>query len=680
MRIFYIHLFTLLSSFLFIVGADAQTNDSINSLQLSEVEIAGSTRPSTSRSTTPLQIMTSDRFEQEGMMSVADAVKRFNGIVLKDYGGIGGLKTVSIRGMGAEHTAISYDGIMVSNMQSGQVDISRFSLDNISLLSLSIGQSDDIFQSAKAFSSAGVLNLQTKTPVFSDKSYNGLLKITAGSFGLFNPALDYQQRITETFAATLNVNWQRADGNYPFTQEDDKLLPDRKRRNSDTDILRTELNLYNDFGTKGNLKTKFYFYNSDRGLPGSVVIGNDFARERLLNRNFFVQTSYNTSFNKKLKFKSQAKYDNSYTRYSDVNSQYVDRYGSNKIQNRYTEQEVYWSNALLYQVNKKINLSLAQDLSFNKLENRMAKPLNEGSVIDLNKYFPKRYGSLTAVAAQYNTQRLVVTASLLMTYVSEKNKSENANPTYKRLTPAISLSYSPLNLNALRLRASYKGGFRIPTFTELYYSSIAKSLKPESADQFNIGATWISSIESTPINLLKVSVDGYYNKIKDKIVIVPTLFIPRTMNLSKVDMKGIDVNIFTEIELSSKIKMEIEGVYSYMHAIDLTSPSDKNYKDQIPYTPKHSGSASLGINTPWVNLSYTVLVAGERYINPQNISDYKLDGYSDHSISLYKQLKINEANLYLQGSIQNIGNKNYSIIKYYPMPGRSFRITAGYKF
>ena len=58
----------------------------------------------------------------------------FAGANVKDYGGIGGLKTVSVRNIGAAHTAVSYDGVVVSNSQAGQIDIGRFSLDNVSTL------------------------------------------------------------------------------------------------------------------------------------------------------------------------------------------------------------------------------------------------------------------------------------------------------------------------------------------------------------------------------------------------------------------------------------------------------------------------------------------------------------------------------------------------------------------
>lgn len=93
-------------------------------------------------------------------LQVSDAVKHFAGVTVKDYGGIGGLKTVSLRSLGAQHTTVSYDGIAVTDCQTGQVDIGRFSLENVDRLMLSNGQNDQIFQPARLFASAGVLNIR----------------------------------------------------------------------------------------------------------------------------------------------------------------------------------------------------------------------------------------------------------------------------------------------------------------------------------------------------------------------------------------------------------------------------------------------------------------------------------------------------------------------------------------
>jgi len=651
------------------ISLQAQVRDSIPIQKLTEIEITGQNKPSGSLSTSPLQVISNEDLLQQGIQSVADAAQRFNGIVLKDYGGIGGLKTIAIRGMGAEQTAISYDGVMVSNVQSGQVDIGRFSLDNISMVSLNIGQSDEIFQAAKSFASSGTLNLKTITPEFKDRNFTGLAKITSGSFGLFNPMIDYAHKLNETFSLSANGSWQRADGNYPFTQENDKILTERKRKNSDVDIYRTEINIFSDFKDKGQLKTKLYYFDSERGLPGSVIIGNDYAAERLWDKNFFAQISYDKNLGRKFKLKSQAKYDYNYTRYEDTH----DKYEGGKLTNKYKEQEIYLSNALQYSLNENFTFSFVEDIFYNTLNNEIQQ-------FGDNLPYPKRYNSLSALAGQYKIKNLTITSSILATYISEKVKNNQGDKTYKKLSPYLGLSYKPFNNTNLRIRGFYKHIFRVPTFTELYYSSTNKDLKPESAKQLNIGATWVGNITDSPIEYINLSVDGYYNKVDDKIVIIPRMFVATTMNLGKVDIKGIDARLVGNVRITDKISTTLTASYSYMLAQDVTDKNSESYKNQIQYTPKHSGAVTISLNNPWVDFSYTMIAASNRYSNIINENSSKVDGYTDHSISLYREFKIKNNNLYIQGNLLNIWNSNYDVIAYFPMPGRSFKITAGMRF
>ena len=154
--------------------------DSVHTLQ--SVIVTASSRLSTMRAGSPLQLFTHKDLLRMGVADVAEAVKHFAGVQVRDYGGIGGLKTVSVRGLGAMHTGVSYDGVMVGNSESGQVDISRFALDNISLIWLSVGQQDDIFVSARQFASAATLNIET-LPIRSD-SVKLIANVRTGSFGL----------------------------------------------------------------------------------------------------------------------------------------------------------------------------------------------------------------------------------------------------------------------------------------------------------------------------------------------------------------------------------------------------------------------------------------------------------------------------------------------------------------
>ncbi|WP_036930266.1 TonB-dependent siderophore receptor [Prevotella sp. 10(H)] len=655
-------LFLILSGYQLL---QAQTTDTIKTQNLSEVEVSANVKPSSSRSTTPLQVIDNTEMERIGILSVSDAVRRFSGVTVKDYGGIGGIKTVSIRGMGAQHTAVSYDGVTISDIQSGQIDIGRFSLDNISDISLSIGQSDDIFQSARSYASAGLLQVNTSQPVFSNKSYKLNIQAKTGSFGLFNPMVYYAQRLNKKFSIATNVGWERNDGMYKFTYKNADKTEERKRRNSDVNIWRTEFNLYGNLGKGGELKFKANYYDSERGLPGSIIFYKDDNDERVWNKDFFSQLHYKNTFSQKLELKAQAKFSRTYYKYISVNN----NIGNNLQEDRITQFEYYASAGIVYKPVQNFSVSLFEDVFQNRLHSNFA---------DVDK--PTRLSSLTALAAQFSNRHLTITGSLLATYVDEKVRSGEEPDDKKKITPAISVSYLPFLKTNLRIRASYKKIFRVPTFNDLYYVRMGNiNLKPEYATQYNAGLTWTGRI-SDMFDLISISADGYKNKVDDKIVPFPTMNIFKMRNYGKVDMTGLDVNTRAHIAIINKLSVDIAGNYSYQKVIDVTDENNKNYKHQIPYTPRHYGSGSISIENPWVNIAYTIIISGKRYALDQNIPDNEIESYTDHSISLNKSFSIRDHNLRLQLNLTNLSNKNYQIIKYYPMPGRSFTFSANYQF
>ena len=156
---------TLLYLFTAIVSINCLLAQNIaDSLYLPEVVITEKTKDRELRSTTPIQVLSKNTIQNLNALQLSDAVKHFSGVAIKDYGGIGGLKTISVRGLGSSHTGINYNGLPVSDVQSGQIDIGRFSLDNVESITLNSGQNDNIFLPAKSFSSASELNINTNTP------------------------------------------------------------------------------------------------------------------------------------------------------------------------------------------------------------------------------------------------------------------------------------------------------------------------------------------------------------------------------------------------------------------------------------------------------------------------------------------------------------------------------------
>ena len=125
------------------------------------------------REVIPSQRLAGEQLQNLNSYSVADALRYFSGVQIKDYGGVGGIKTINVRSMGSSHMGVYYDGVELGNAQNGQVDLGQFSLDNVEEITLYNGQKSAIFQSAADFGNAGAVYIRTKVPQFSDgKNYN----------------------------------------------------------------------------------------------------------------------------------------------------------------------------------------------------------------------------------------------------------------------------------------------------------------------------------------------------------------------------------------------------------------------------------------------------------------------------------------------------------------------------
>ena len=123
----------------------------------------------------PSQTLNGEQLERLSTLNVADALRYFSGVQLKDYGGVGGIKTVNIRSMGTNHLGISYDGIELGNAQNGQIDLGQFSLDNVEEITLFNGQKSAILQPATDFGHAGSVYIRTRAPRFTESKNCNLM-------------------------------------------------------------------------------------------------------------------------------------------------------------------------------------------------------------------------------------------------------------------------------------------------------------------------------------------------------------------------------------------------------------------------------------------------------------------------------------------------------------------------
>lgn len=623
------------------------------------------TKSTVLKSSAPLLRMDASALERTGAISLQEALRTFAGVSVRDYGGLGGLKTVCIRSFGAQHTGIIYDGQVISNAQNGQVDIGRFNLDDVQSIAVELGGSSDIFRSARLAGSVGVLSVETARPAFSGSGTSVSAALRYGSFNTWNPYFSLKQRLGRGWCASVWGNYVNSRGNYPFILHNGNLSTTETRLHSDVSSFNGEASVYGDMGRGGTLALKLMYYDSERGLPGSVVLYTQNPHQRLWDRDFRASALYEVKPADKWKLKASASYNSAWNRFVDyapIHPQPQD--------DRYLQQEGSANAVALFSPWAGVEFSLAQDVVLNTLQaNIPGCP------------FPTRITSYTALSGKYERGPFLAVVSLLGTGCAEWVKSGEPAPGRFHLGPSASISYRLPVDTELRLRASFKDSFRLPTFNDLYYARVGnRTLRPEKAMQTNLGITWGHTFGE---HRLSATADAYWNAVRDRIVAVPSLFIWSMRNVGRVLMLGSDLNFSYRGKLVSWLWANASAAYSYQYAVDITDPSAKNYRHQIAYTPRHSGSAMLAMETPWVNLGYTLQAVGERYTLAQNIPAHRIDPYFDHILSFNHTFFIGKRHickLFVSAEALNLAGVNYEVVQYYPMPGRQYRFTIKFTY
>jgi len=632
---------------------------------LKSVIVSANKKPTGFTTAVPVQLLNHETLEEINAESIADAAEYFSGVLIKDYGGVGGLKTISVRGLGALNTGMLYDGIPVADAQTGQIDLSKFSSTFVQSLELDEANPQQILLPARAYSSASVLSVATNsfnTTNFTQTKWQAGVK--EGSFGLKQPFAGIYSPVSKSVVISANAEAVWDKGDYPYTVQNGMFSENLNRINSDIQSFQGEANIVKQFSDSSQWQTKVWGYSSQRGLPGSIIFFNNISDQRLWDEDFFAQSRYDKKISAYTSLLVSAKYSSLYTRYKDPD--FLNNSGG--IDDHYNQNEIYVSAAFSQRIGKYILMSVASDIASTNLSaNTPQFPT------------PARTSLWNSFAIQYAKLHWQINGSLLNTNVNDKTRIGPAAVNKNEFTPTIAASYKLNAESPFLFRVYYKDIFRMPTFNDLYYTfitSIDPKLLPEYSQQYNIGVTYSKNF-ITAIKQFSISVDGYYNTVKDKIITVPS---PQTLlwtaeNLGKVQIKGIDIDAEANGKISSKIKWSARIAYTWQQALDVTDPTSGEYKDQIPYTPENSGSALASVYYKDWNAGYNFLFSGNRYALGANDPSNELTGWDTHGLFVSRLIKFQKFQTNIKAEADNIFNEVYDVVNYYPMPGRSYKIS-----
>ena len=648
--------------------SEAELDSLYSDFRIDEVEV---TARALAKDVIVPQTLKGAELQRLNALSVADALRYFSGVQLKDYGGVGGIKTINVRSMGSQHTAVYYNGVQLGNAQNGQVDLGRFSLDNMEEIQLYNGQKSDIFQSAREFGAAGNVYLTTRKPYFkNNERVHVRAKMRFGSFALANPNVGVDVKLTDALSLTLDAEYVYSDGKYPFRYR--RVLPNGEtaydttaiRQNGDINAVRTELGLHHYYRTTGFWRVHAYNYWSERGVPGAIVNNVWRNGERLWDRNTFVQAQWQDEWWQRWSTRVLLKYANDHTHYKNYDERLL------PSDNTYLQQEAYLSFANKIQLFNWWDMSVAYDYQFNALN-------RENLLLTDSKEYFSRHSHWLSAATAFNIQEyLRMQASVLMTAVN------NDAP---RVTPGVFLSLRPYPAIDLSINAFYKQSYRYPTFNDLYYTDLGNaSLRPELARQHSVEIAYRKAAKTYELNF---GASYYYNRVTDKIIAYPKgqQFRWTMLNLGTVKINGVDAKADMSFFLPLRFVLRGRLNYTYQTAIDVTNPNDTYYGHQIPYIPWHSGSAVLSLD--WQSnrgdhygLTYSFIYVGERYSQQENIIYNYVQPWYTHDISVYGEWQIQRYFLKANIELNNMLGQDFEVIQNYPMPKQNVRCTLAFRY
>lgn len=633
MRIHYIILL-----FFIAISTHAQTSrlDSVHTIR--DVAVVG-VRP---HYLTPSQTLAGAALQDLSTTSVADALKYFSGVQIKDYGGLGGLKTVNVRSLGSQHVGVYLDGIRITNAQNGQIDLGRYSLSNMESVALYNANRNERLQSASEYASAATVYLQTRRP----DSTALAVEYGTGSFGL--------QKLKAYFSFRnilfVDAEYQRTDGGYPFRFQSASEDTVGKRRNSDISFYRLEA-----AGFYKGFTAHAYFYSSERGLPGPVVrrLSDQWdSTDRQWDRNFFLQATYRHTWDR-FALKSNLKYAYDWLRYLQDPSTNA---AAMHCDNHYRQQDLYGSVSAAWNTSW-LSLTASTDLRWSDLTTNVYRSA-----------YVYRLDSKSLLSAIASYRGFEGNIALLYTHIGDHSaRTAQSAAALSRLTPMFLASW---HRRAFTVRAFHKRIFRAPTLNDLYYTLVGNAqLRPEYTSQFDLGVDYKD-------RHLHLALDAYYNRIEDKIVAIPmkSQFRWSMVNFGLVKSLGLSATAGYD-RTWGKFSASANANYTCQRDRDYSSPHDPEYRNTIPYSPLHSASLIVDLAYDGWSLCTSWLYTGDRFALISNNRDDLLGAWQTVDLKLNKRFRIRRHSVQATVECNNLCDSRHEVVKRYPMPGRNWKAT-----
>jgi vitamin B12 transporter len=599
-------------------------------------------------------------------LQVEDAgqlLQKIAGVQVKSYGGLGGLKSVSIRGLGGQHTNFVVDGFSVFPDQTGQVNFGTIQTDNIERITVLSGRKSAT--TAAAISSGNSVIIRTFENTFSTKAHEVRFNQKVGSFGQTDSYFAYKKgdSLNRHFISA-SAKYRFSKGNYPFKFENGEEIVENIRTNNQYEDLNLSLS--------GGYRFKYHTFLTiclrhqliDQELPGAVILYNSFPNETLFQRNSYAHINLSKYTFEKWSMRIFGSGTINEMNYKDPG--YLNEEGI--LRSSYLTKTIAGGLNLEYQPNRRWYNTYHMN---HYLSNLRSEDITGGEVQRNHHY------------SVFSTRFTPKDKGEFNVHVSNQIINENVNGESNRLHYQANPFFeyrSHMLRNHMILNFFYRNSFRMPSFNEMYYNNIGNQhLSPEKAHQFSIGAERERSRNKfEAFNRFSM----YVNRVNDKIVALPTqnLFLWSIQNIGKVQILGLDFSSDITYKINCLNRFNLSVNYTFQHVTDITDPTNPTYGHQVAYLPRHSGNLDFSYYWKDYGVRLSTYSNGIRYSLNENTSFNTMNGFAVLDLSVFGKYVLKKHTLNCTLSCKNILNTSYSFVRNYIMPGRNFLISLSYAF
>ena len=606
----------------------------------------------------------------EGKMEdLAEVLQNEAGVQVRQAGGLGSFSTVSLRGSSSDQVMVFVDGVLLNDASGGGVDLSSIALSDVAAIEVYRGVTPINFNKA---SIGGVVNIRTL------RAKEGLKASATLGYGSFNTRQasgsinhkpgKWDYLVSASYLASDNDFEFLYDNHTEHNPDDDQWV---KRNNAQFDQQNVLAKVGYDFSDDLRVDLLNQWFSKDQGLPtwnNSSKADASLKTERNITALSFIANDVGPL---QLNMRTSIDYSYKDELYNDSHGTIgLGRQKSRYITKRYGgDFFLEWlmdMNVLSFMADFHQETYDPEDLLKNRNPNKSTRDTLTLGLQDSVFLFQDSLTITPALRYTHLKDDLQSATNMFGTSLEGEERSEDY------LSPQIGVKYSPLNW--LNFRSNLAKYVREPSFFELFgdrgFIVGNPDLEAEKGVNFDAG---FEVRYPTKIWWLKyVSVNAAYfgSNVDDLITFVyDSRGIGKAQNISEAEIRGVE----SEIRIDFLTYFRLVGNATWQDPVNESQVKAFN-GNILPGRFQTSYLGRLEARYAGVKVFGEYLRETGMFYDSANLLPAKDKNEINSGISwLFHSFLFS-----LEG--RNLTNQQYEDFNGYPMPGRAFYFSVGYRY